>query len=362
MNVTIISQPILLYETLELVFGYWNRIPPEKLVGEGEYCVPQADAVRWMEQCCGALNRDDPELNWFFRAHDLDDSGCGTTCVARALLYAFMDLHRSDWDAHMEMLVQKWQELRQHRFAVTGINAYTPELEDEGIPGRTSIASAFSQLQTDPAFTLDLVEAFSDYAGHLRRLDRILRPVSRALLPELEAAAAQAKPLYDAWSHFFHVGSPDEFVRQRCSTALDRAPTSIVLAPRLLDAGNAPGQFTREGALWFHMGVGLPVGLQSASTHSKSAAVAVIRLLGDQTRLDMLRLMSQNPMCPQELVETLGTNPGTISRNLSSFHNVNLVIRTRVGSRYLYRTDQEVLKRSLSQVSAYLLTEQPDRT
>lgn len=205
----------------------------------------------WLE--CGGLNRDDPELNWFFRAHDLDDSGCGTTCVARALLYAFMDLNRSGWEEHMEMLAQSWQTLRQHRFAVTGINAYTPELEDEGIPGRISIASAFSQLQTDPAFTLDLVEAFSDYAGHLRRLDQILRPVSRALLPELEAAAAHAKPLYDAWSHFFHVGSP--------------------------------------------------------------------------------------------------------SRNLSSFHNVNLVVRTRVGSRYLYRTDQDVLQRSLAQGSSYLLTD-----
>ena len=42
MEVWVTGQPHLLYETVELLFAYVNRIPAVELTQEGPYCLPEA--------------------------------------------------------------------------------------------------------------------------------------------------------------------------------------------------------------------------------------------------------------------------------------------------------------------------------
>ena len=42
MEVWVTGQPHLLYETVELLYAYVNRIPAVELTQEGPYCLPEA--------------------------------------------------------------------------------------------------------------------------------------------------------------------------------------------------------------------------------------------------------------------------------------------------------------------------------
>ena len=64
MEVWVTGQPHLLYETVELLFAYVNRIPAVELTQEGPYCLPEAAIQQMLDVACAGISQDDPEIQY----------------------------------------------------------------------------------------------------------------------------------------------------------------------------------------------------------------------------------------------------------------------------------------------------------
>lgn len=70
-----------------------------------------------------------------------------------------------------------------------------------------------------------------------------------------------------------------------------------------------------------------------------NAASDLLRLLGDETRLRLLRLLAQEPLNVSELTAILGVAQSGVSRHLGLLKDAGLVKEQRVGTFSLYRLD-----------------------
>lgn len=354
---TIHRDPIMLYESVEMVRAFVNAIRAEKLVGAGTYSIPPEVAEDMITTACSGLDRDDPELQFFFQTHALDDSKYGEACIARALVYSFFDLECSDFEKHIAMLTHRWAELRTHPFEITDINAFSPEFKPLPEEGWSSLGTAFNCLSLEHNFTLALVEAFSNYTYYLNRLGEILLPIARKLRVLLEPWIQAADPLADEWDSFFQEASVEDFLYHRGSVEDDFPFQNAVISLRYFDACTSPGRLSEtRSTIWIHVGVALPVGMTRGSQQEsiEEHQYEAFRLLGDRSRADMINLLSDQSLKMQDISSTLDINPGTVSRNLNSLNNAGLLIKETIGGRYFYRTNKEFLRSIVQNVLKYL--------
>ena len=73
MEVWVTGQPHLLYETVELLFAYVNRIPAVELTQEGPYCLPEAAIQQMLDVACAGISQDDPEIQYDFGKYVLSE-------------------------------------------------------------------------------------------------------------------------------------------------------------------------------------------------------------------------------------------------------------------------------------------------
>ena len=357
MKKTILRNPIMLYEALEMVRAFVNDIPAAKIAGNGAYSIPQEKVSELMAIACGELDKEDPDLKFYFQTYPLDDSKFGEACVARALIYWTFNLKCSDFDMHVDMLLKRWAELRQHPLEITGISAFAPDFEDLPQEGRTSLAATFCSLSLDRFFTAALVEAFTDYDFYVKKLAHILHPVAERLEPLLEPFVQAAQPHMNEWEEFLKDASVENFLLQRGGVIDDKVYDELVIAFRFIDAGSAPGNMSdSQMTIWLHVGITLPVGMKRSGALQPMSEnkYEAFRLLADRSRADMVRILSDKPLKMKDIATRLDINPGTVFRNLNSLNNSGLLIKEYIGGRYLYRTNKELLRSTLRDITAYL--------
>lgn len=68
-----------------------------------------------------------------------------------------------------------------------------------------------------------------------------------------------------------------------------------------------------------------------------------MKLLGDQNRLNLLRILSKERSYCLELSQKLNLNPGTVSRLLTGLYNVGLLDAEQVGGRTYYKTNTDLV-------------------
>jgi|SRR5690606_17953653 len=70
-------------------------------------------------------------------------------------------------------------------------------------------------------------------------------------------------------------------------------------------------------------------------------ASMVLKLLGDKTRLSMMKLLEQNECCVCEFVEIFGISQSAISQHLRKLRDVGLVKENRKGQWIFYSLNKE---------------------
>ena len=70
-------------------------------------------------------------------------------------------------------------------------------------------------------------------------------------------------------------------------------------------------------------------------------ASAVLKLLGDQTRLSMMKLLSEQECCVCELVELFHISQSAISQHLRKLKDIGLVREERRGQWVFYSINKE---------------------
>lgn len=91
-----------------------------------------------------------------------------------------------------------------------------------------------------------------------------------------------------------------------------------------------------------------------AAAPSLTALVAAFRVLGDRTRLKIVKLLAREELCVCELVHLLGLSQPAVSQHLAKLKAAGLVRERRVGQWVVHRLDRERLLAAVNGFAAFL--------
>ena len=83
-----------------------------------------------IEEICGSLSPEEPTLRYYFQKYQLLEQA-GDTCLARLMVFSFVNLNESDPDRSFQALCDTWDRLRQGGYYFTnckdhGLSMYAP--------------------------------------------------------------------------------------------------------------------------------------------------------------------------------------------------------------------------------------------
>lgn len=183
MEVWVTGQPHLLYETVELLFAYVNRIPAVELTQEGPYCLPEAAIQQMLDVACAGISQDDPEIQYDFGKYILSEDPERATCVARNLVYNSMEPSGGDLATDCARLCQARQRQRRNRERMVDIDEYRLIYLEPADSRFVPLAQEIAKLGLGPEYAQKLLEQFSGFGEAMDRLETILTPVAEKLRP-----------------------------------------------------------------------------------------------------------------------------------------------------------------------------------
>ncbi|WP_419465895.1 ArsR/SmtB family transcription factor [Bacillus spongiae] len=92
-----------------------------------------------------------------------------------------------------------------------------------------------------------------------------------------------------------------------------------------------------------------------------NAAATILKLLGDKTRLTMVKMLDTNDYCVCEFVEIFQTSQPAISQHIRKLKNAGLVKETRRGQWIIYSLNKDTEYYPLLQSVLQQLPNQDDR-
>ncbi len=89
-----------------------------------------------------------------------------------------------------------------------------------------------------------------------------------------------------------------------------------------------------------------------------------LKALSDPTRMKLLAMLSDRPLCVCELTQALGFAQPTVSRHLQQLEDAGFVVRNREGTWIIYSLEprDELSERLLSIVMAHVLSDSQCRS
>ena len=342
MNIRVHLEPSVLYETVELLYAYVNEIEPDYLTMVGSYCIPAPQLKEMITKACSDLNREDPELQMYFKQRPIQGEQALNTCLAFCMTYCFTVLDTVDMQEQMDRMCEKWEELRKGGFVIRGIGRCSLDISTQTDGHPPVLAQELKKLPIEQDFLLALLDCFSGFSYHMERLHAILQPVSQKLRQLLEPYVQRAEPLREAWEAFFRENPPEEFVKMRMGFTPEHPFTEVDIVLRYLDSSHAPGQMdTTKNTLGLHSGVGVQPTLEPAYQKGRltEREFAAFRLLGNKGRSQIIQALAHRFLPMQELATEMGMNPGMAFRDLNSLANAGLLIRQVRDGRCYYQTN-----------------------
>lgn len=301
---------------------------------------PIASLIRELDE----LLTDTPEwLGRLFR--DLEGFSFNTTGMyspGYLLFFPFVGRYRDDLSVLVEQMTAQTPEEAARSICISlGL--------DDGISCSTDrfMETVFSL--TIPAESrLALLETHHHYKTLIRETAEHLRP----LIARLEEHRGELQSLADAFGTELEAVGCAEHLRQTTSLALQE-DTRYDLRPFIfgsdsnlcLEPAAGPGRVT------IHCGI-LVRFLRQLFDEARGSGEQVfeaIRLLGDQTRFEILCFLRDRPAYGSELSEHLGFARNTIHHHTSKLLSAGLITYTVEGNRICYSTNKERLSSLLAQ-------------
>lgn len=355
MEITIHKKPCILLEAAELVYGYVNEIPAEKLTSKGKYCIPPEEVRKIQTEACAGLVRDDKELQFYFHGVPLDSRARRMSCLACSLLYTSLDVSCSGVDDMLDSLKKSWVQLKKP-LRVSDISGFTLRFEEAD--SFLTLSEEIGKLPIPQSYQIQLVDVYSSYNWHLDRVGAILRPVAERLEPLLAPWVVRAMPLIGEREQELH--EPTVWNSLARNTRLSQVYAQrIEIAFRYFSPYGGPGRLVESSeTTMIHMGLvrADDVALDAVQI-PESWELSAFRLLSGFDRVRMLHAMMDCPMSVQDLCLALDLNPGTVFRDLNNLYNVGLLTLDMISGRNCYTTNLPAIERITNHLIRYLKRE-----
>lgn len=358
MDVALYPRPCLLYEAAELVFALVNGIPPEKLTGTGEYCIPPDHVQAIQAEACAGLSLEDEQLQFYFRGVPLEGTYGRTSCLGCCLLYSSLEIASSGVEEMQQALSAAWADHRERGYRINGIDAFSIGMEPtEDRAQFTSLSKEIAWLPVPQAYQMQLLEVFSAFDQHLAQVTSILKPVAAKLESLLEPWVARAQDLLQGWETLFRQeNQAEEFMLHQAQLRFDHY-NFLGIALRYFSFGGSPGKIDElTGRVSFHMSVSVPPSLEQAEPlpAMMEQEYSALRLLANSDRVEMLRLMAERPMSGSEVARQLQSSVGSTFRDINNMYNAGLLLLLPGKGKSLYSTNFPAIETLTTHLLEYL--------
>lgn len=283
------------------------------------------------------LNVSEEKLRLLFSAR-----GRGLTSLAQALYHPLQNHIR--YNSLPE---------RARIAALKPIIARTLDLDGDALDSVEDLDSLMHYLlQENAGEDVKWVCAALYYAAdtYLEELDITLRKATALFLehlPDSTALCAQAM----AAARQQIVPDPS---RLFVNFHLDQEPEHITVLPSLM-AFHGLQWFFPENQLYYGVYYGKITELVSRYADQSASLVRRLKAMGDNSRLEILRVLREGPCNGQDIAEKLSLAPATISHHMSLLCTEGLLDTTRRGTSIYYELNPGNLQRFLRELEHYLL-------
>lgn len=358
MQLIVSRKPCLLLEAAELVFSQFNHIPAEQVVIPGEYCIPAEEVWRIQSQICALLPMDGTQVCFYFRSFQMEDNPLSANCLGFCLLYSILAPDCPEVDDYVDQLIRKWAEHGDNYRIAGMITHFSFCVEDVEDSDFRSLAQEMQKLPVPVEIQMELVEVFSNFAYHIRKVAELLRPATELLRKLMEPWVQRAQPRLDQWEAFFREGNLPAYL-SKFSQLANQVIHTCTIGLLYFQHGGGPGQFLPEELSAFLMfSPDVPPTLadvvRPADEKLLESQFSALRLLSSPARMEMLRLMADRSMSPQELASTLKLHAGSVYRDLDGLLNARLVTMEMGNGPTRYRTNPATIQKLTARLLAYL--------
>lgn len=345
METKIVDHVYPLFEAVNLLHAYVNETPAERLTSQEDLALRPEQLRALTDTCCAGMDRTQPALQYYFKDRPIE-AGNGPYCMAFAMVYSFMLWKHPAFDAHIAALDAYWQALQTRGYRIRSVSKMGLFIMEDPSKKGVPLASQVYSLDISAAERLELIEVFTNYSAHLEKLRLLLEPVVSRMEEALTAFQTQRTALTEAWQTFFSQCPVEQYLEQRGRIALAAETDRVVVAFSLADSWFLGGDF-RDRDFFLYIGSGQPRSTKVGSRGSgilNDGELDAMKLLGDQNRLSLLRILCKERSYCLALSQKLNLNAGTVSRLLTGLCDVGLLDAELEGSRTYYRTNDALLE------------------
>ena len=359
----IIRKPFMLLETVSMLYKYINRQMADQpkrrnlsAFDESYLRMRQKRAERiqqMIDTVCHDIKRDEPEFQRFFSTVEC---GCEHTCLAVILTFSFATVATEpDFRSQVEAICAVWQDIQKRGLWISNSSAVALLFSSaQDCPG--DLIRQIKSLNYSSDFRIELIDTLMHFEDSLHRLADLIEPYAHRLEQIFRDDPQPWDEIWDYWEGETRDLPPKALLRMfnRESSEDEADETQLIVTLMntnilaTLDARNSIRVMPHNT-----MVIGSMISTRSVAVRTSAELDSVcpaLKCLADRKRLEMLRYLAKERSYGLALAESIGMDPGHVSRNLGMMYNCGFIQQERGTLRTYYKANRQALHDFLMRV------------
>ncbi len=354
--VTIIKEPIIAVETVELLYRYANGISfsgtmndfirkhsPKKDEAWPASVAAKAEMLSGIsERVCDGIDPKNPMLQYYFNSYSYASSS-DKCCLAQLMTWV-LAAYKPDFDEHILALKEKWRSKLDEKDSVMLSPGISFEC-DTGDRWHAELAERIDALQYPEEFRWRLFKLISKPELYIDELAAFIRPIAMRLGAELKKLSSEACAFEKYWNSYFDMHPYSEFSHVFCHVDSQfTADQQLFIYMGLMNPTSVISEMSVNGAEKWYAQVGWLLDEDIAKTSENmliDEVCDVLKVLSDKSKFAILRETNGSPRYGAELAEQLGLTGATISRHMNTLFNCGFITAEKNNTKVFYLANKE---------------------
>ncbi len=369
-----LRQPVLLYEAVEAVYAYMNKINFEDKKNsillkygkkysneEKQHFLKKIEALNGIvEDACLELDSNDSRLLFYFKRHETENKR-QHMCLAKLMVYScFLDISAVDPEDTIAHIRRKAADIFSKPFELTNINSGGMSISPvpDGAPQPDLIDQLDKlELAEDSKWSIyKIILRFNDYFDEMISL---IRPVFPRLEKALQRILPLIQPTYDYWDGYFKEHSFFSFLDRLAKQALPEDSLDMVVNLSVISCTDMIYTYNvliDQDFRQVYIGILIDEDFRVDKIQLTNDSVCnILKIISDRSKFEILRKISHTSAYGQELANELNLTTATISRHMSTLQDYGLVHTRRGEMRIYYTLNKEAVENLFDMARTALL-------
>lgn len=309
-----------------------------------------------MAGVCAGIDQNDPMMQYYFCAYSNFQST--ETCCLAQLMTWILSAYTSNFDDHIELLINKWNEKINERDSIMLSPGISFEIDPEQ-EWSTTLLDRVDSLQYPEEFRWRLFKLISNPTNYINELAELIRPLSEKLSVELKKLKANEDEFEQYWTSYFDSHAYSDFSLNFCHVDAEFPQSQeLSIYIGIMNPASVISEMKSKGCGGWYVQVGWLIDEDIARASSNMIIddiCEILKVLSDKSKFAILQQTNNSPKYGAELAEKLGLTGATISRHMNTLFNCGLITAEKDNTKVYYRTNKQQLANFLQMLNDSLL-------